>query len=58
MAQQVNALAAKPWHNTPTLSVNMKINKYILTIKNKAHVYVLIVFLMHNISLEKAQLLI
>lgn len=56
MAQQVNALAAKPWHNT--LSVNMKINKYILTIKNKAHVYVLIVFLMHNISLEKAQLLI
>lgn len=36
MAQQVNALAAKPWHNTPTLFANMKINKYILTIKNKA----------------------
>lgn len=44
MGQQVNALAAKPWHNTPTLSTPMKTSKSILTIKNKAHVCVLIAF--------------
>lgn len=58
MSQQVNALAANPWHNTPTLSRNKKINKYILTIKNKTYACVLIAFLMHNTSLEKAQPLI
>lgn len=39
MAQQVNAFAVEPWPNTPTLSINTKMNKYILTIKSKTHVH-------------------